>query len=347
MADQRDAMVPMKEETQFSSEEGTDMADQRYAMVPMMDETELNEQSQRETGLSREATFRDYCRFLLNAGFLFVFLKRLLGIFMMCFDMGSDLKLAYDLATNPAAIAQNDGGHELNLTTQNTSSYCLPNESAHIPHPFWFALTLVFFYLPHFSRVWSTNLQELLTKFLFHGFRPINMLEKEDEAALSSLLPRWAFVISFIDENKYRLKNATILGKIFLITFWPFIFAMKAILFLFMPLLVVARQLRNITIVFQLEAIKINLRLSNFPGMNVTFKREDMSTSGITSQEIQFGPLEKLIFENPKELIKKPNETEWDKVYVSEQSKLLDSLMTLKILEKIQECLISAICKTS
>ena len=336
----------------------------------IMEEMEFSNPLLEEEGLSKveikSATLRDHAKFLRDGTFLFCIIKRLIGIFMMLFDMGSDLKLAYDLAlphpdyiknakwsndTNSRAISQNESFHNWNISKntsfsiQNNSSVFNLEKSGHISkiqHPYWFSLTLIFFYLPHFSRVWTTNLKELFTKFLFHGFHPINLLEKEEDASLMRKLPRWAFALSFIDANKCKFKECTTHGKIILILFWPFLFVIKVVFFFIMPLLVVLRQLRSIPIVIYLEEIKINLGLSKNTAFletsfvtdkdKTSFFKRDKSAAAVNGSGAneQFGYLEK-IFKEPRKFLREPKHTDddWDKIYVSEQSKLLDSLMTL------------------
>ena len=125
-------------------------------------------------------------------------------------------------------------------------------------HPVWFCLTLTFFYLPHFGRVWSSNMRELLTKFLFHGFKPVNKLEKGGQAYIEKHLPRWAQVVIFMDANCGKFGECTHLGRVILVLYWLFRYAFKTLLFIAMPLLITFRQMRVIPIMFRLEAIRCN-----------------------------------------------------------------------------------------
>ena len=200
--DVRDETLIM-EEVEFSNPllEEEELSKQRATFC---EETEFSNPLLEEEGLSKveikSATFRDHAKFLRDGTFLFCIIKRLIGIFMMLFDMGSDLKLAYDLAlphpdyiknakwsndTNSRAISQNESFHNWNISKntsfsiQNNSSVFNLEKSGHISkiqHPFWFSLTLIFFYLPHFSRVWTTN---FLPSFCFMVSIPSIFLKKK------------------------------------------------------------------------------------------------------------------------------------------------------------------------
>ena len=139
----------------------------------------------------------------------------------------------------------------------------LPTGRVFINHACWFSLTLLFFWLPHISRIFTSGARDLITKFLLHGFRPINLLEKRgDLTSLRRLLPRWAYVVIVMDKNKTRPCQWTKLGWIAFPVFWILLVVFKAVLLFFMPVLVVLRQARSIAITFRLRNLNRQLDLT-------------------------------------------------------------------------------------
>ena len=347
----------------------------------------IHEVTTLETTLIGARCFLPYWHLLLHIPFLLLLGKRLLGLALMMWDMGTDLRLAVDLASNqvdfltPPPLLDN----VTNVTYVNeTAVLQFPQpvidelsmtigRGLGLQHPVWFILTLSFFYLPHFSRVWSSNMRELLTKFFLHGFQPINRLEKADEDYLVKHLPRFALILIYMDKNKKRFKDATPLGVVFLVLFYIFEYSLKLAIFVIMPILVVLRQFRNICIVWRLEIINVLLGLSPSKGIcgwprlvrakvnrnedvtlinnnadtnNNADNNADANTNGDEVTEDNCCPsldtLKRWIFKRERETATKTNRTaktgeevetetqvDWSKLYVSEQSQLLDSLMSL------------------
>ena len=179
-----------------------------------------------------------YGKLLMERDFLITFILRIYGIVMMVFDVGSDYKLAYDLAmTKPAQPVLNPSlaasmvephpppspetlltdphtpsapGSPLSKSTLTNQSFSptllFPIQFSSVPpanisvasnlsnitiipdpfidhlsatvsaflgiaHPIWFSLMVLFIYLPHMNRVFSSRVRELIVKYFLHYFR--------------------------------------------------------------------------------------------------------------------------------------------------------------------------------
>ena len=72
----------------------------------------------------------------------------------------------------------NNNNNNLNDSFSSSSSfYSSPSFFLGAEEPFWFWLTVVFIYLASFLRLCQLSLKEILWKYFFHGFRPLEIVD--------------------------------------------------------------------------------------------------------------------------------------------------------------------------